>query len=76
MLEQRPATRKKMPAGEARAILESRPRLDSEDWLALGKDIGQGLFTGKQGTVLQVESYDGRNGVAVNNKGNIYKLVW
>lgn len=42
----------------------------------LGKEIGQGLFSGKKGTVLQVESYDGRNGVAVDNKGNIYKLVW
>lgn len=42
----------------------------------LGKDFGQGVFTGTQGTVLQVESFDGRNGVAADNKGNIYKLVW
>lgn len=42
----------------------------------LGKQIGQGIFTGKQGTVLQLESLDGRNGVAVDNKGNIYKVVW
>src|SRR5215475_15409958 len=42
----------------------------------LGKDIAQGVFTGKQGTILQVESYDGRSGVAIDNQGNIYKLVW
>jgi hypothetical protein len=42
----------------------------------LGKDFGQGIFTGEQGTVLQVESFDGRNGVAADNKGNIYKMVW
>jgi len=42
----------------------------------LGKNIGQAVFTGSQGTVLQVESLDGRNGVAVDNKGNMYKLVW
>lgn len=42
----------------------------------LGKEIGQGIFVGKQGTVLQVESLDGRSGVAVDNKGNIYKMVW
>jgi hypothetical protein len=42
----------------------------------LGKKFGQGVFTGSQGTVLQVESLDGRNGVAVDNKGNMYKMVW
>lgn len=42
----------------------------------LGKRFGQGVFTGSQGTVLQVETLDGRNGVAVDNKGNIYKMVW
>lgn len=42
----------------------------------LGKEFGQGIFRGGKGTVLQVESIDGRNGVAVDNKGNIYKLVW
>ncbi len=41
----------------------------------LGKDIGQGVFTGGNGTVLQVESLY-RQGVAVDNKGNVYKLVW
>jgi hypothetical protein len=42
----------------------------------LGKKFGQGVFTGSQGTVLQVECLDGRNGVAVDNKGNTYKMVW
>jgi hypothetical protein len=42
----------------------------------LGKDMGQGVFTGKKGTVLQVESLDGEKGVAVDNQGNIYKMVW
>jgi hypothetical protein len=42
----------------------------------LGKKFGQGVFTGNQGTVLQVETLDGRNGVAVDNKGNTYKMVW
>jgi hypothetical protein len=42
----------------------------------LGKKIGQGVFTGSQGTILQVESLNGNNGVAVDNKGNIYKMVW
>ena len=42
----------------------------------LGKDMGQGVFTGKHGTVLQVESLDGQKGVAMDNQGNIYKMVW
>jgi hypothetical protein len=42
----------------------------------LGKKFDQAVFTGTQGTVLQVESVDGRNGVAIDNKGNTYKLVW
>jgi hypothetical protein len=42
----------------------------------LGNKFGQGVFTGNQGTVLQVETLDGRNGVAVDNKGNTYKMVW
>jgi hypothetical protein len=42
----------------------------------LGKKFGQGVFIGSQGTVLQVETLDGRNGVAVDNKGNTYKMVW
>jgi hypothetical protein len=42
----------------------------------LGNKIGQGVFTGSQGTVLQVESLNGKTGVAVDNKGNMYKMVW
>jgi len=42
----------------------------------LGKKFGQGVFTGSKGTVLQIESIDGRNGVAVDNQGNMYKMVW
>lgn len=42
----------------------------------LGNEFAQGVFRDSQGTVLQVESYDGRNGVAADNKGNVYKMVW
>jgi hypothetical protein len=42
----------------------------------LGNKLIQGVFTGSQGTVLQVETLNGRNGVAVDNKGNTYKMVW
>jgi hypothetical protein len=42
----------------------------------LGNEIGQGVFTGKTGMVLQVESLDGQKGVGVDNQGNIYKMVW
>jgi hypothetical protein len=42
----------------------------------LGQKFGQGVFTGSQGTILQVESLNGHDGVAVDNKGNIYKMVW
>ena len=42
----------------------------------LGGKIWQGIFTGNQGTVLQVEILDGQHGAAVDNKGNIYKVVW
>jgi hypothetical protein len=42
----------------------------------LGGKIWQGVFTGNQGTVLQVEILDGQHGAAVDNKGNIYKVVW
>jgi len=42
----------------------------------LGQKIWQGVFTGDQGTVLQVEILDGLHGAAVDNKGNIYKEVW
>lgn len=50
----------------------------------LGKKIWQEVLTGDQGTVLQVERYeemlnegDARIfSVAMDNKGNIYKVVW
>jgi hypothetical protein len=42
----------------------------------LGQKIWQGIFTGNQGTVLQVELLDQQHGTAVDNKGNVYKFVW
>jgi hypothetical protein len=42
----------------------------------MGNTIGQGIFKGNQGTILQVESLDGQKGVAVDNRGNVYKLAW
>jgi hypothetical protein len=42
----------------------------------LGGKLWQGIFTGNQGTVLQVEILDGQHGAAIDNKGNIYKVVW
>jgi hypothetical protein len=42
----------------------------------LGQKIWQGIFTGDQGTVLQVEILDGRHGAAADNKGNLYKVLW
>jgi hypothetical protein len=42
----------------------------------LGEKIWQGIFTGNQGTVLQVEILDQLHGAAVDNKGNVYKVVW
>ena len=42
----------------------------------LGGQVWQGIFTGKQGTVLQVEIHDQQHGAAVDNKGNVYKVVW
>jgi hypothetical protein len=42
----------------------------------LGRKIWQGVFTGSQGTVLQVELLDAQHGAAVDNKGNVYKAVW
>jgi hypothetical protein len=41
----------------------------------LGKKISQSVLTGDQGTVLQVETYDS-HGVAVDNRDNIFKLVY
>jgi hypothetical protein len=40
----------------------------------VGYQLGQAVLTGSQGTVIQVEIWNAR-GVAVDNKGNIYKLV-
>jgi hypothetical protein len=42
----------------------------------LGEQIGQSIVTGDQGTVLQLEFLNGKFGVAADNKGNIYKMVW
>jgi hypothetical protein len=42
----------------------------------LGNKIAQGVFRGDKGTILQVESVDNSTGVAVDNHGNIYKIVW
>jgi hypothetical protein len=42
----------------------------------LGEKMWQGIFRGDRGTVLQVEILDGQHGVAVDNKGNLYKVVW
>jgi hypothetical protein len=48
------------------------------------KNVGQGLYTGPDGTVLQMEflryppghSSGIPSGVAVDNQGNIYKMAW
>jgi len=51
----------------------------------LGGKVWQGIFKGDQGTVLQVEmreqlgperNNDRYRGAAVDNKGNVYKVVW
>jgi hypothetical protein len=51
----------------------------------LGVKIWQGIFKGDQGTILQVEmreqlgperNNDRYRGAAVDNKGNVYKVVW
>jgi len=42
----------------------------------LGEKMWQGVFRGDRGTVLQVEILNGQHGVAVDNKGNVYKVVW
>jgi len=41
----------------------------------LGQGFSQGVLTGGQGTVLQME-LQGHRGVAVDGKGNIYKMAW
>jgi hypothetical protein len=44
----------------------------------LGKKMWEGTFTGDKGTVLQVEIMNDNDlrGVAIDNKGNVYKEVW
>ncbi len=51
----------------------------------LGGKVWQGIFKGNQGTILQVEmreqlgperNNDRYKGAAVDNKGNLYKVVW
>jgi len=42
----------------------------------LGEKMWQEIFNGNQGTVLQVEILDQQHGVGVDNKGNVYKIVW
>jgi hypothetical protein len=41
-----------------------------------GNKILHGTFTGDKGTVLQVESLDNYVAVGVDNRGNLYKIVW
>ena len=42
----------------------------------LGVGIGQSLLTGNQGTVVQMEFFNNKEGVALDSKGNIFKMVW
>jgi hypothetical protein len=41
----------------------------------LGNQLGQAVLSGNQGTVVQVEIALAR-GVAIDNKGNVYKIVF
>ncbi len=41
-----------------------------------GNKIRHGTFTGDKGTVLQVESLDNYFAVGVDNRGNLYRIVW
>jgi hypothetical protein len=41
-----------------------------------GNKILRGTFTGDKGTILQVESLDNYVAVGVDNRGNLYKIVW
>jgi hypothetical protein len=41
-----------------------------------GNKILHGTFTGDKGTILQVESLDDFTAVGVDNRGNLYKIVW
>jgi hypothetical protein len=42
----------------------------------LGEHIGQAILTGDRGTTLQLEFLDGKFGVALDSKGNTYKVAW
>jgi len=41
----------------------------------LGQQLGQGVLTGSQGSVVQVEVAVAK-GVGIDNKGNMYKIVF
>ena len=41
-----------------------------------GNKILHGTFTGDKGTTLEVESLDNFVAVGVDNRGNLYKIVW
>ena len=41
-----------------------------------GNKILHGTYSGDKGTILQVESLDNYVAVGVDNRGNLYKIVW
>ncbi|MGB0063674.1 MAG: hypothetical protein WBP85_04445 [Terracidiphilus sp.] len=41
----------------------------------LGTSVAQATMTGSHGTVLQAELL-GNRGVAIDSKGNVYKMIW
>jgi hypothetical protein len=41
-----------------------------------GNKILRGTFKGDKGTILTVESLDNFQAVGVDNRGNLYKIVW
>jgi hypothetical protein len=42
----------------------------------LGEPIGQSILTGNRQTVLQLEFFNTKWGVAADSKGNVYKFTW
>jgi len=42
----------------------------------LGEPIAQAILTGDKKTILQLEFFNGKWGVAADSKGNIYKMTW
>jgi hypothetical protein len=42
----------------------------------VGESVAHSVLTGSQGTILQLDFNNGHFGVAVDSKGNIYKVVW